>query len=232
MSAAPTGFAARVQSQSWYPQVESEMQAQGVPDWLWISVVRSEDASLDPYVITYDPPGFSYGLFQFHNDPQDGLGATSAGAKAAQWLGNALAPLGTSYTPRQALTAAENAGWPGADPTLIAKEDPTRLANLQQTFSDLGLSYAGTTGGSAGATAALAPGVTTQQVTGATPSSTFDPFGINAAISNATSAATSIAQNVFIGGVILAIIAGGFALIAANSKGESSGGTTVVPVPV
>jgi hypothetical protein len=217
-------FVQTLESQPWYGTVEQEMQAAGVPDYLWMSIVRSEDATLNVTQATPEADGTtSYGLFQFNQDPM-ATNVPYAGSKAANWLANALAPFGGSYTPRQALSASETAGWPGNDSALIAKEDPTRYANLVATMNELnGVSTAAPATYEppyTGLLGALAGGTNTSTNPN-TPSTAGGPLASLQAWGN------NLSNNIFIGGVILAVIAGGFALVASSVKGP-----TVVPVPV
>lgn len=217
----------------------------GVPEALWVSTIASENpgAVTNPSTMANpvsDPPGFSYGIFQFHNDP-NAVDPVYSGSKAAGIMGKALQSLPNNATPQAQLTAIEYAAWPGNDPALIAKENPQRASNLssilaQEQAAPIAQIYA-----QAGTTTSI-------------PWQELSPFGgaiaagqsagsatqgaVGSAVSNAVNSATSSVQNtvnaaassltttIEHAGVVaaqvaiaLAVVAGGFALL---SSGDGS----------
>lgn len=244
-------FLAQVRQQSWYPQVEAAMSSAGVPEALWVSTIASENptavgtsaaavAQLNKAVP--DPPGFSYGLFQFHNQPAL-VDPVASGNQAASIMGKALQSLPSNATPQQQLTAIEVAAWPGNDSALIAKENPGRLANLQAILTQeqeapLASVYASSSAETSNPLSQL--GI-------------LSPFGGPVALGNATqntaasttNAITGIGSNIQsavqsgIAGVqaavvragitagqvavALALVAGGFALLASSGDSTSGG---------
>jgi hypothetical protein len=127
------------------------MAAAGVPVWLWESVLRDEDGSFNAAIVTSDPSATdpnakSYGLFQL-NSSGIGAGFSSSDLEdptknahiAAQVMAGALSTLGPGANPVDQMRAIEAAGWPGNDPVLIAKEEPTRMALLYQTLQEEGM---------------------------------------------------------------------------------------------
>jgi hypothetical protein len=231
-------FVADVRKQAWYPQVSSAMAQAGVPEYLWIGTIAAENPSAvgsSPQAIiamnrpVYDPPGYSYGIFQFHNDPQ-GIDPVYAGSKAASIMGKALQPLGALASPRASLTAVERAAWPGNDPKLIAKEDPGRAAAMNEVIAQeqqlplQGISdpnphdnavqqwlYTQTPIGAAEAkTNATASGVT-----GGVQNA------INGAVTSINTTAKELGKQALVGGIIIAVIAGGFALLTAPDASEA-----------
>lgn len=135
------GIVARIQAAPWYPQVESIMHNAGVPDYLWESIIASEDSSLntsiavpDHYTSTGAFAGYSYGLFQLNQNPS-GTDPVYSAKWAAAKLSAALSKLPSNYTPQQALAAAEQAAWPGmANPPDAA----TRTQNMNSVIQQLG----------------------------------------------------------------------------------------------
>lgn len=228
------GIVASIQAASWYPEVEATMQAAEVPDYLWMSIIASEDGSLNTGVVVQDyytkrdangnkiPAGDSYGLFQLNQNPQ-GVDPAYAARWAASKLGPALASAGT-YTPDQAMSIAEQVAWPGMN---SPPDDATRRANMQSVMSQLGWNYAatGTTSAPVSGVANVAtqpnllqqiqaiPGQVNSAINGTVQNVAAIPDTFNSAVD---SWIPQIEQNVLIGGVILAVLAGGFALLAAS----------------
>jgi hypothetical protein len=245
MSGLPAGWVERARSQSWYPAVAREMAQEGVPEWEWLAIVGDEDASLDPNAAFAEADGStSYGLFQFNAQP--GMrDPVRAGAQAALWLARANASVGPNATPDQQISAAEAVGWPGADltrppyslsPQWIA-QDAQRRSIAQAVRSQLGAAYSpqSQTYSPTPNPSANAPEPWWQwfwAVPDAVSKGTENVVGsqittaLNSASAGIENTATTIARNVFIGGVILAALAGGFALLAYGS------GVRAVPVPV
>jgi hypothetical protein len=243
-----TTFLQQVRNQTWYPQVEAAMANAGVPEALWVSVIESENPSAVGTTQSAinalnnpvpDPPGFSYGLFQFHNQPAM-VDPVASGNQAASIMGKALQSLPSNATPQQQLTAIEIAAWPGNDPALIAKENPQRAANLQSilqqeqaapiasiyqqsgTSQTIPWAQLSPWGGAAAAGMAAA-GSNTGAVSNAVSNATSS---IESSIGNAVSGAVSnITSTIVQAGVVaaqvaiaLAIVAGGFALIATGGN--------------
>jgi hypothetical protein len=212
--AVPDNFVATVRAQPWYGQVKQEMDAQNVPEYLWIAIIADENSGLQPNIKVADHyisdgsfAGYRYGLFQ-DTDPASNVAgnpnqaAINSGRWAAQRLGPALAKLPQGYSPQDALKASEVAAWPGQSGTA---EEPTRIALLNQVLQQQGNTAGGNNSGPFSAITNL-PGTINA--------------GIDSAINNATKSAgqavSGIAQQAFIGGAILAIIAGGFTLLASE----------------
>jgi hypothetical protein len=224
-------FTGQVRSASWYPAVKAEMDAAGVPEYLWVSIIRSEDPSLNPAIVVADTyadgssAGNSYGLFQL-NQNAEGTDPVYAGNWAAGKLEPALSALGGSYTPAQALAASEAAAWPGNDPALITKESPARTAALNATLTEMGFKSTDPNA-TAQTPAANAQAVTSPTATASTTPSWLSGFDPSSAIASAEATAASWGVNILIGVIIFAVVIGGFVLVATNGKAP-----TVVPVPV
>lgn len=158
------GFVAKVRAQTWYPGMYQQMQAAGVPEYLWISIIESEDSALDVGLVHPDvyfdgtPAGDSYGLFQLNKNPQ-GTDVLYAGNWAATRLGAALKQAGT-YTPAQALAISEQVAWPGAA-SIPAAQVTERTANLNDVLSQMG--WNATSTGTNAATVSQVGAVTTSQ---------------------------------------------------------------------
>jgi len=206
-------FVQTLQAQPWYNDVANIFAEANVPRDLWEATLAVEDSSLDPSVQVLDhykdgsPAGYSYGLFQLN---QNGLGAnqsittlTNAEGNAqiaASAMSAALSKLPAGATLPQQLQAIEEAGWNGS-----LDQDATRQSALQSIETQNGETPAtsggfwqgllGGAGGSAGASA------------GAQNGASF--FGINANTVNGwIFNATAV-------GLFLALLAGGFAILAA-----------------
>lgn len=227
-----TSFVETVRAQPWYPQVSNAMAQEGVPEYLWIGTIRSEYAAAvyDPSKMNVpvpDSPGFSYGIFQFHNDP-NAIDPVYSGNKAAGIMHNALASLPNNYTPRQALSAIEKAAWPGDDSSLIAKEDVGRAAAIQATITEENRLPNALT-----ADPNLQDNPIQQWVYKNTPIGQSEQ-NLNSGIQNVQASVsqgvnslqqtiTQAGKNAFVGGLILAVIAGGFALLASSqATGEAT----------
>jgi hypothetical protein len=136
-----TGIVASIKAASWYPSVEAVMSNAGVPDYLWMGIIASEDGSLnttqatpDYYTSDHSFAGYSYGLFQLNQNPS-GTDPVYSAKWAASKLVTALSTLPSDYTPQQALAAAEQAAWPGmANPPDAA----SRLSNMNSVIAQLG----------------------------------------------------------------------------------------------
>jgi len=140
-------FTQWLQSQPWYAQVKSVMDANGIPLYLWAAVIRDESGQTGPSDVGYEKDGsVSIGLFQLNSN---GVGAgqtqgalmdpVTNATLAANVMKGALSKLPDNATPIEQLRALETAAWPGNDATLIAKEEPTRIAALYATLKELGL---------------------------------------------------------------------------------------------
>jgi hypothetical protein len=244
-----SSFLATVRQQAWYPQVEAAMANAGVPEALWVSTIASENpgaVGTSPAAVTQlnkavtDPPGFSYGLFQFHNQPAM-VDPIASGNQAASIMGKALQSLPSNASPQQQLTAIEQAAWPGNDPKLIAKENPARVANLTSILAQEQSAPIASIYQQAGAEnsnplsqlGVLSPfggpvalGNTTQNAASNTASVvTSGVTGIQGSINNAVA---SIQASITAFGVTslqvaiaLAVVAGGFALLSSGGSDES-----------
>jgi hypothetical protein len=240
MPDATAAWLQKLQQQPWYQRVSAVFAAQQIAPPLWEATLLNENAGLNPSVAVYDPgpngePGYAYGLFQ---ERQPGLGSghsiveltdpvSNAAIAAAAMRGklNALGIAPTADLPVQ-LRAIELAGWNGG-----LAQDATRQAQLASV---------------------VAAGGTTSS--GGDWSSHWNPFdprywqagngpkpSVDAAVQQANAAAggfTSSIQTTIqddalqltVGAVFLALIAGGFAIMAGGSSSSSS--THIVPVPV
>jgi hypothetical protein len=206
----------------------------GVPEYLWLGTVLHESGG-NPNAVGDN--GTSFGLFQFHYDPL-AVDPVYSGQKAASWM--ARAGINASQTPRQNLSAAEVAGWPGNDPKLIAKEDPQRLADMNAVIAQenqlpgglaaqVATSASGTGDPNPKDNAAQrwvynhtfvgpAEASTNQAVATAT---TGVQGTINNAVASINDTATRLGHEALVGAIIVAIIAGGFALL--SSGGSDAG---------
>lgn len=213
----------------------------GVPEAIWVSTIASENpgAVTNPASINTpvsDPPGFSYGLFQFHNQPAM-VDPVASGNQAASIMGKALQSLPSNASPSQQLTAIEYAAWPGNDSALVAKENPQRLANLQSIiaqeqdsplasiyqssepstnqFSQLGIlsPFGGpVAAGQATQTAVTSAGNNIQSAV------TSGIAGVQSAVASGAIKAGQVA-------LALAVVAGGFALLASSGGSDESSPT-------
>jgi len=221
-------FIATLRQQSWYPTIASEMQNKNVPEWLWASVIADEDQSLDPNAAILDTNGkTSYGLFQLNGNP-NGTDPTYAGKWAATRLGNEIAyhtelatPNPSPATVKEGILAAEEAAWPGSTSGYGATELPDRLALATQVVGQEQQSPTQYTTGSfwqnlgSGFQAYIGAPVVSNALTNQTASSqTATQNAISGATTSLQNTLSNLATQAFIGGVIIAVIAGGFALMS------------------
>lgn len=243
-------FLAQVRTQSWYPQIEAAMANAGVPEALWVSTIASENpgaVGTSQAAVNQlnkpvpDPPGFSYGLFQFHNQPAM-VDPVASGNQAASIMGKAIQGLPSNASPSDKLSAIEVAAWPGNDPSLIAKENPQRLANLQSVLSQeqsapLASVYASSSAETSNPLSqlnilspfggAIALGNATQSVaTNATNAVSNAASGIQTSIASGIAGIQGVvvAAGITAGqvAIALALVAGGFALLASGGPDESN----------
>lgn len=188
--------------------------AKGVNEALWIATLRSEDASLDPAIKTYDPdaagnPGYSYGLFQLR---QPGLGSASSVDILTDAEGNSniassvmgkhlnLAGAYNASLPDQ-MRVIEDAGWPGKGHGQAV--DNARQQALRDTVTEMGAK-----GAAAGIPASNAAN---------------DPKKVSKENNNSSDwkvALGKLGNEIFLGSIIIAVIGGGFALVAAGARSE------------
>ena len=223
-----TAWLTKLEQEPWYSQVELQFAHAGVADPVWQATLLNEDGSLNPAVVVYDPdsagnPGYSYGLFQLR---QPGVGsgyATSTlqdpvqnAAIAANKMGKALAASGQTIAtpPSQQLQTVELAGWNGS-----LTQDPTRQAQLSDVIAASG--GATPAGGVMGGKGLINPGGSarlpndpTQYANGSTQAA--DAIGSALGIPSSAQISSWL-TNALIGAVLLAILAGGFALMASSS---------------
>lgn len=207
------GLVDDVKAQSWYTKVHDAMAAKGVPDAVWIGVIAAENpAAVTSSTANARPTkewnGYSYGIFQLNNNV-NGIDPVYSGNWAADRLGPALAKLPKNYTDKQAVLAAEKAAWPGSTDGFGATEYPQRLAAMQDVEKQMGQKPG----------SPMAKPVTgwTDPISNAVNETTSNiQQGVNDGVAAIQKTATDIATNVFYGAVILAVIAGGFSLLASS----------------
>jgi hypothetical protein len=233
-------FLARLQAEPWYSDVADEFAsvAPDVPAPLWQGEILSEDSALDPTQQDYLHSGH-FGLFQENADFPTSVGlppATTAQLQnpeynayvAALRMEQALKQTGASTFTTQ-VEALEQAGWPGA---VSSGETSTRVANVNQIVSEASGnqdSIAGIVG--SGNLAGIIPGIGALiQGKGWNSANQAARSANSSANAGLATAATSLGQSIFVGGAIIAFIAGGFALLAASVS--SGSGSRPVPVPV
>lgn len=198
MPSAADTFIAQLQSQPWYGAVRAQFVAAGVADPLWEATLLHEDAGLDPTIITHEKDGStSVGLFQLNNrgigsglslaDEQDPVkNAHYAAAAMGQGFYHDLTFLSTDLRAR--MRSIENSGWPGN-----LSQDAARQADLS--------AIAGSTGAIAGGVGGVWNGAA--------------PAIGNALGFPSTDQISTWLTQALIAGVLLALLAGGFALLAA-----------------
>ena len=212
MASASDVFVSQLQAQPWFASVEAQFKGKGIADPLWESTLEVEDASLNPAIIVQDhyqdnsPAGPRVGLFQI--DPA-GMGSSigTAGLQdpvqnatiAAANMARGIASDGTQYAPLyDQLKSIEKAGWPGN-----LSEDTQRQAALTaitgQAPNTAGIGSIGTSI-AGGATDAASKAASAAVNALGLPNSTQISGWITAAL---------------IGSVLLALVAGGFTLLAA-----------------
>jgi len=132
----------KLQAQPWYGAAEAQFKAANIADPLWESTLAVEDSGLDPSVVITDTNGAqSVGLFQLN---KLGLGAgyanstlqdpgTNAGIAARAMAARLIQDHTTNAALPTQLQSIEMAGWPGADPKL--PQDASRQAALSAITS-------------------------------------------------------------------------------------------------
>jgi hypothetical protein len=213
------------------------MASAGVPEYLWAGVVYHESGGRPDAI---GDNGQSFGLFQYNVgsgvSPTTALNPSAAGAVAAPQMGRAISPLGPNASPAQQLRAVEIAGWPGNDPKLIAAEEPARLQDLNTVIAQENQLPAGLAAQASGTDPYPNDNVVQQWVYNHTAIGPAEA-STNTAVANAQNAvlgsiqgattsinntAQSIAKSALIGGIIIAVIAGGFALLSSSGGSDGS----------
>jgi hypothetical protein len=218
-------FLDTLQSQPWFADVAQQFKtlAPDVAPALWESTILSEDANLN----TAQPGdgGLAIGLFQEHPDfnaPAGTLWSTlqrsnpaTAAAIAAPVMERALQETGTIGSSLSTqLKQIEKYGWNGS-----LSEDPQRQENLAAILAQGAPT-------SAGATSTPASSSTPSGVMGHTLYGDLQNFfgGANPLKGTlldptvATQFETSVGNQLLIGGILLAMLSGGIALMSASVK--------------
>lgn len=230
-----TDFKAKVQAQPWYSQVKAEFDAQGVPEDDWESILHGEDSSLNPSAQNTKDPGpyGSVGLFQLNTDASiGGLGVGHSLSELVDPVQNAAiaAPVmagDLKYSKGSSLDQELQA----LSGTWNSMLDPQNRMSAEvavgaMPFSQEPTNVATDTGVGGGGISSSSPSGDSW-LNGPLPVTTGTPSLTNPLGGLPTGQGWSnLATNIFVGGVILALIAGGFAIMASASK------ITPVPVPV
>lgn len=239
-------FLAQLQSQPWYSDVAGEFAslAPDVPAALWQGELLTEDSSLDPTAQDYKKLGH-WGLFQESTAFPTTVGLPSATVPqlqnpqynaevAALAMEQAIKSSGaTTFTAM--VTALEKAGWPGAT---SAADLQTRLTNVGEIVSESGTPTpancpAGVPGWLCSAIWSVPSPFSNGKVgPAAGPNANAQALNdIPGAIQNATNQVGAFAQQatqaILIGGIIVAVLGGGFLLLS-----QSAGVQAPMPVPV
>jgi len=232
-AAVSNGWLSQLQAQSWYPSVDAifAQYAPDVPVEAWEGELYDEDSSLSPTAEDYLNSGH-YGLFQENATFPTSVGLPAASTSElesptynAYVAALAMEQAYKKYTPTTwegLIESFQAAGWPG-----FSSASDAQMNDLQQRFDDIASIF---TQENNQPPASL----TTALPTSSTSSADSGPFaGIQNAISGLTSSLQSavgtIGTDLLVGGVIVALIAGGFALMS-SSLGVKA--PSAVPVPV
>lgn len=206
------GWLQTLQNEPWFAQDKVIFNDDGVSDAIWESTLFDEDATLNPTQATPESDGgTSYGLFQFkQGGTSGGLGngytigtledPIASASIAAQIMGDAITSKGDqNAAPSKQLQDVELAGWNGS-----LSEDATRQANLAA------LEAAGVNTTPQGALGAQSSESAVQQAANSAASGVIGALGLP----NASTISDWITKAT-IGALLLGLIAGGFALLAA-----------------
>lgn len=221
----------QLQAQPWFAAVASQFAARGVQPAVWESTLAVENRGLDPSANPVDTNGArSWGLFQLN---EKGVGAGYAPATLTNAVENARIAAARMATqlqrdgtlgadPASQLRSVEQAGWNGS-----LAQDPYRQSVLAAITSGGELP-------TSSGTATPAPSATPDPYYPWWDPRSLNPFDAKAWKPLTQPAADSTAAGLqqlglllTIGAVFLALIAGGFAVLAGGGNAQAP---TIIPV--
>lgn len=216
----------QLQAQPWFAQVAGIFAQRGVAPPLWEDTLYHEDGSLNPQATTYDPgaggtSGWSYGLFQLR---QPGLGSGASVAALQDPVQNATIAADnmarylqgkSGLSMADQLRAIENGAWNGS--LQYDAERQQTLASLQ--FAQ-GVAPGGVTVGEIANT--IGAGDAADATAGAQTVKTVANAGGGLMVG-----LQQLGVLLTIGALFLALIAGGFAILAGGGDAKAP---AIIPV--